>query len=56
MKEVLIEGKGLNKQGRSMRIWRDGSFSAGDVSRGNKASESRWINRIEIKIKKVKVI
>ena len=45
MKEVLPEGKGLNKQGGSVWIRRDGGSSAmaislGDISRGNEASET----------------
>ena len=45
MKELLIEGEGLNKQGGSVWIGRGGGSSAvaiplGDVPRGNKASQT----------------
>ena len=45
MKELLIEWKGLNKQGRRVWIWRGGSSSAvtiplGDVPGGNKMSQT----------------
>ena len=46
MKEMLIDGEGLNKQGGSAWIGRSGGSSVmviplGGVTRGNEASENR---------------